>query len=84
MKHLNINGHELVTKNKLQSEVKEYLKSMDRMLIDRDHLPMFKSQILHEISKFNVIHPRCKPVEASGMKLIKTTGYCLVLVSATS
>jgi len=69
MKHLAHNGHQLATKNKLQQHVQEYLKGLDRTLIDHNHLDMFKERILYRISIINDVYPRCTPINASWFEL---------------
>lgn len=72
MKYLTYNGHQLVTKNKLQAAVQECLKSFDRILIeDNASFEDFKIKLIAHIVFINNEHPRCKPVRASWFELDK-------------
>lgn len=58
-------GHHLATKNKLQTAVQNYLKSIDRTLIlGDDKLKLFKKSVLKKIEELNQEHSRCKPIQA--------------------
>lgn len=63
MEHFTHCGYELTPKNNLEKAVQEYLRSLDRILIDKKDLSQFKQDVLNNIVKLNREHHRCKPVE---------------------
>jgi hypothetical protein len=66
MNYLTHDGHHLATKNKLQAAAQDYLKSMDRQLLEGNFkLKIFKKTILSRIKELNQEHSRCKPLEPS-------------------
>lgn len=72
MKYLTHNGHELMTKNKLQKAVQEYLRGIDRMLLtDSPTFSKHKNRVLEVIENLNSKHPRCKPIKASWFQIDK-------------
>jgi len=72
MKYLTLNGHQLMTKNKLQSAVQDYLKGIDRLLLsDQATFLKHRQRILEVIEGFNQQHSRCKPIEASWFQINK-------------
>lgn len=56
-------GQTLSTKNKLEAEVLQLVKSHDRIIIEATDYRWFISIINHGIDAINKKHPRCKPVE---------------------
>lgn len=56
-------GHSLTTKNKLEAEVLEHIKSRDRWIIRTENLESYIASINEKIDAINKKHPRCKPVE---------------------
>ena len=56
-------GHSLATKNKLEAEVLELIKSIDRLIIEKASVENFISSLNEKIDALNRKHPRCKPVE---------------------
>ncbi|HUI31994.1 MAG TPA: hypothetical protein VLY84_00125 [Dysgonamonadaceae bacterium] len=72
MKHTTHNGHNLATKNKLQTAIQEYLNGIDRILIENaNDLKEFKLKVLADIMFFNNEYPRCKAVKASWFEIDK-------------
>lgn len=64
MKYLVHNGHQLATKNKLQSAVQNYLQSIDRTyLANNTELRAFKKSVMEDIESFNLAHHRCNPIK---------------------
>jgi|TARA_R100000501_G_C2606974_1_gene102484 hypothetical protein len=64
MNYLTHDGHELMTKNKLQAAVQAYLKSMDRQLLEgKFKLKLFKKSVIAKIKELNQEHSRCKSIE---------------------
>lgn len=64
MKFMTYCGHQLVTKNKLQTAVNNFLLSMDRYLINGErHVEKFKEYIIEQIEDLNNQYPRCKPLK---------------------
>jgi len=61
--YMTYNGHQLATKNKLEKEVSEYIKTLDRTLIHEGNLVAFKEMVIEKIEEFNQKHPRCKPLK---------------------
>jgi hypothetical protein len=65
MNYLTHDGHRLVTKNKLQTAVQDYLISIDRQLLEGNFkLKLFKKSVLAKIKELNQEYSRCKPIEA--------------------
>lgn len=61
--YMTYDGHQLSTKNKLEKEVAEYLKSIDRTLVHKGNLVAFKESVIEKIEEFNKKHTRCKPLK---------------------
>ena len=61
--YMTYNGHQLATKNKLEKEVSEYIKTLDRTLVHETDLPKFKEEFLKNIDDISKKHPRCKPLK---------------------
>lgn len=51
------------SKNKLEEEFFQHLKSIDRMLIPDDKIEFFKEGILLKYDDLCKEYPRCKPIE---------------------
>lgn len=72
MKYMSHDGHQLMTKNKLQKAVQDHLKSIDRVLIpDAKSLSELKTNIIAHIVFFNNEHPRCAPIAAHWQEMDK-------------
>ncbi|MEP2447379.1 MAG: hypothetical protein ABJI69_09135 [Balneola sp.] len=64
MKYLSYVGHQLTTKNKLQKELREWLISKDRILINTEEdLEAYKKMVVNKVSELNEKHTRCKPIK---------------------
>lgn len=51
------------SKNKLEDEFFNYLKSIDRTLIEDDKVEDFKAEILKKYEELCIENPRCKPID---------------------
>lgn len=51
------------TRNKLDQAIKDYLYSINRLIIPRELLRGFKNDVLTKIEMINKQHPRCIPAE---------------------
>lgn len=64
-KYVAIDGYSLSTSNNLQKEIANYLKSLDRTLIDKYDLEVYKTIIIKDIEILNLRNKRCKPIKVS-------------------
>jgi len=55
-------GHSTMAKNKLEKAFYNYLKSIDRTLIEDSKINEFQKQVLTEYDNLCLEHPRCKPI----------------------
>lgn len=70
-------GHDTQTKNKLQSEFKEFLKSKSGVLVDYHDLNILKLHIINRAKELNAIHNRCTPLEISFYDLHSKNGLMI-------
>lgn len=70
-------GHSNQTKNKLQEEFNDYLKSLQGKLIDAIKLPVLKKQILQKAQELNDKHNRCNPLVISFENLYTKNGLMI-------
>lgn len=61
--YIAILDNDYVAKNKLQKAVLQYLKSIDRKLIEKSQIGLFQKSILHSFDKINEENNRCKAVK---------------------
>lgn len=53
--------HGTQAKNNLEKEIKTYLETLDRILIEDVDFAKFQQLILEKVREFNKKHPRAKP-----------------------
>lgn len=58
-------SYEYQCKNKLEKDILQYLKSIERMPFPNDKFQEIKNEILSKIKQLNEAHNRCKPIKAS-------------------
>lgn len=61
--YLTYQHYSTASKNKLEEEFFQHLKSIDRMLISEDKIEFFKEAILLKYDDLCKEYPRCKPIE---------------------
>lgn len=70
-------GHGTMTKNKLQSDFDQYLKSIEGVLITSNQLNDFKKQIKDKSVELNAKYPRCTPLVISFSELYTNNGFMI-------
>lgn len=63
MNYLTCIGMTYSTKNKLEKEVADHFKSLDRKIVKGHELDMFKANLNWDIYNLNQKHARCLPVK---------------------
>lgn len=53
------------TKNKLQKEIYNYIKALDRKVLTQENVEEFKQNVLDYIATANATYKNCTPVQTS-------------------
>lgn len=67
--YLTYQHYSTASKNKLEEEFYNYLKSIDRTLIEDNEIEDFKAEILQKYDDLCKEFPRCKPIKKSLSKM---------------
>ena len=70
-------GHQTQTKNKLQRDFAEFLKSLEGHLYTAERLSVLKNLILKNAEDLNFRHYRCQPLKIDFDKCYDNTGLVL-------
>ncbi len=67
-------GHSTMTKNKLEEEFFQYLKSIDRIWVENEKISELKNDILKMYNQLCEKHHRCKPLKKEFSKTYHENG----------
>jgi hypothetical protein len=70
-------GHGTISKNKLQIEFKDYLKSLSGILINADKIEKLKDDIVQKSIELNQKYKRCKPLKIGYYNLYGNVGFSI-------
>ncbi|MDN3675714.1 hypothetical protein QWY99_22020 [Flavobacterium branchiarum] len=70
-------GHSNATKNKLQDEFENYLKSLSATIIEVNKLEDLKSEIINKSLELNEIHRRCQGLKISIVDMHYSKGFMI-------
>ncbi len=62
------------SKNKLEESFYEFLKSLDRDLVENQNIKGYKQKILDKYDELCKVYPRCKPIHKSIDKVLSKKG----------